>query len=290
MPPQRATFRHTRSATPAPAAPGSAAVSSIATGTGDSARTAPRAAIPWTGSSRELQPGGRQRAQVGQRLLGRAPGAVGVDPDRHVRPGRGAHRRDPPRVVPEPDLDLHAAEAGPRGGGRLRRGAGPVLGSERRVDGDGGGRGGREQRRDRPARPAARPVPQRQIDGGERLGQPPLRRACGQQLGVGVVGPGLGQHRAVGLQRRGDRPERHAVVGLQRRGLAAPLVPVAERERQLQQLALAQLAPRRPQRRAQRQPDAPDGRAAPSVRRAAGRRRAARRRPAAAARCPPAPG
>ena len=58
IPPQRAIFRQTASAAPDPAAPGSAAVSSIATGTGDAARTARSSSTPWTGSSAYSRPAG----------------------------------------------------------------------------------------------------------------------------------------------------------------------------------------------------------------------------------------
>ena len=105
------TLRQTASAAPAPAAPGSAAVSSIAIGTGDPARTARSASTPWTGSSHSSRPERREHAQVGERLVGRPPGAVGVRADRDLRADRGAHAGQPPGVVADADLDLHAAEA-----------------------------------------------------------------------------------------------------------------------------------------------------------------------------------
>ena len=58
MPPQREIFRQTASAAPEPGAPRSAAVSSIATGTGDRARVARIASSPWTGSSHSSMPAG----------------------------------------------------------------------------------------------------------------------------------------------------------------------------------------------------------------------------------------
>ena len=124
MPPQREIFRQTASAAPEPGAPRSAAVSSIATGTGDFARTARIACEPVDRLLAQLDADRRERAQVRERLVGRRPGAVGVDPDRHLVARRGAHRRQPARVVADPDLDLQAAEArrgGSRGGlGRAR--------------------------------------------------------------------------------------------------------------------------------------------------------------------------
>ena len=99
---------------PRPRAPGSAALSSIATGTGDSARTSRSASSAVHRLLAQLEPDRRQRAQVRERLARRAPGAVGVGADRHVGPDRRAHRGEPARVVADPDLDLHAAVAPPR--------------------------------------------------------------------------------------------------------------------------------------------------------------------------------
>ena len=98
MPPQRAIFRHTASVAPEPAAPSSAAVSSIASGTSTSARTARSGSTPWTGSSASSIPTGASAPQRGDRLVD-VPGAVGVDADRHARPDRGAHGGEPPGVV-----------------------------------------------------------------------------------------------------------------------------------------------------------------------------------------------
>ena len=58
MPPQREIFRQTASATPAPSAPGSAAVSSIATLTATRSRTARIPCRPCVGSSTSSRPAG----------------------------------------------------------------------------------------------------------------------------------------------------------------------------------------------------------------------------------------
>ncbi len=111
MPPQREIFRQTASATPAPSAPGSAAVSSIATRTATRSRTSRTACEAVDRLLDELEPGRRERVDRAHRLLD-APRAVGVQAQRDVRAGRGA--RPPPRAPassPTPDLELQAREA-----------------------------------------------------------------------------------------------------------------------------------------------------------------------------------
>ena len=132
MPPQRAIFRHTASVAPEPAAPSSAAVSSIASGTSTSARTARSASTPWTGSSASSIPAGasERRAATASSTL---PGAVGVDADRHARPDRRPHGGEAARVVADPDLDLDRVEVRLRrgGSGGRRRPRGPRRRSSR---------------------------------------------------------------------------------------------------------------------------------------------------------------
>ena len=104
-----------------------------------------------------------------------------------------------------------------------------------------------------------------------------------------VAGPRPRSTDVVGLQRRRDGAERDAVVGLERRGLALAEVAAAPVEPDVQDVALAQLAPRGAQRRPQREPRA----ASPRMLRhrlssQADPPRAARRTRAGAARCPPA--
>ena len=112
IPPQRLSLRQTIGVAPLASAPGATAVSSIATGTSASAATARSASTPWTGSSTSSMPLGASARRW--RAPPRPPGAVRVDPQRDLRADRRAHRRHPAAVVADPDLQLHAAEAGLR--------------------------------------------------------------------------------------------------------------------------------------------------------------------------------
>jgi hypothetical protein len=132
----------------------------------------------------------------------------------------------------------------------LRRGLRAVLGAERRAHLDRLGCARREQVRHGPPRPAAGAIPERQVDGGERVGEVALGGARGQQLGVAGARADVAQHRRVDLQRRRHGGPRDAVVELERRGLTEPEVVIAPGEPDAQDLALAQLSPRGRQRRA----------------------------------------
>ena len=125
MPPQREIFRQTASATPAPSAPGSAAVSSIATRTATRSRTARMPCRPCVGSSTSSRPAGDERLDRADRLLD-APRAVGVQAQLRARAGGGARRRDAPGVVADADLDLQALEAFADRARRLLGGPGAV--------------------------------------------------------------------------------------------------------------------------------------------------------------------
>jgi hypothetical protein len=196
----------------------------------------------------ELDPGGRERAQVRDRLRRRAPRAIGVDADRELRPARSTDRRDAPRVVADPDLDLHAAEPGRDGGARRPGGSRPVLRRDRRVHRHRVRRALRKQVGQPAPRAARCAVPQREVDRRERLRQRTLVRARREQRVVRSVRAGVAQDRAVRVERRLHRRERHAVVGLERRRLADAPVARRELEPHHEQLPLAQLAPRRAQR------------------------------------------
>ena len=112
MPPQREIFRQTASATPAPSAPGSAAVSSIETRTATRSRTSRIACRPCVGSSTSSRPAGESASIVAHRLLD-VPGAVGVEAQRHARPGGRARRGHAAGVVADADLQLHARRSPP---------------------------------------------------------------------------------------------------------------------------------------------------------------------------------
>ena len=177
MPP-REIFRHTSSAAPEPGA----WVSSIAIRTGDSAATARSASTPWTGSSHSSSPIGASARRFAERLLGRLPGAVGVDADQHVGPDRGADGGEPAGVVADADLDLHAAKpVAHRSRGRLG-GARAVVGADRGVDGDLVGRERVDQLRQRRLRAARGVVPERHVDRRERLREVALGLAGGEHV------------------------------------------------------------------------------------------------------------
>ena len=126
MPPQREIFRQTASATPAPSAPCSAAVSSIATRTATRSRTSRTARQAVRRLLHELQARGGERVDGAHRLL-HAPRAVGVEAQSDVRAGGRARRRDAAGVVADAHLELQAAEALRD---RLRR----LLGGARAVE------------------------------------------------------------------------------------------------------------------------------------------------------------
>ena len=174
MPPQRETFRHTASATAAVSEPGSAAVSSIATRTATRSRTARIAAIAVDGLLDELEAGGREARRCRATASSTLPRPVGVEAQLHLRPGRGAHRGDPPGVVADADLDLHARVARARRVGGRRGGARAVLGRDRRVDADARRRLVGDELADRAALavarrgPTARGRPRRAPGGGRR--------------------------------------------------------------------------------------------------------------------------
>ena len=167
----------------------------------------------------ELELVARERLDGGDRLVD-LPGAVGVDAERDVRADRPPHRGQPPVVVAHADLDLHAREAGLGGRGRGLHGGHAIGRPDRGVDRHVAARRVGQHRRQRPAGAAAGGVPQRQVHGGQRLGQVGDRAAGVEQLRAGAPVAG-GQDRDVALERPADELVRHAVVGLQRRRLAA---------------------------------------------------------------------
>ena len=183
IPPQREIFRHTASATPAPSAPGSAAVSSIATRACTASRT----------------------RRTFSQAVGRAPRRA------RGRPARASRSRRPPRAtLHAPLASTRSPTAGPTAArtaaslpassptptltlttpkparGRLRRPARrrPRGPSAVTVALTGTLRAGlvAQELRHRASRPPARLVPQRQVDGGERRGQVVDRAASRQQL------------------------------------------------------------------------------------------------------------
>ena len=219
MPPAREIFRQTASAAPEAIAPCSATVSSIAMRTGTRSRTSRSAAIPETGSSTSSSP-----ARASTSIVATASSTVHA-PLASIRiatwsPTARAHRRDARRVVPDADLDLDAREAQLRGARGRLGGARAVGRADRRVDRDVLQRAVGQQRGDRLARAPAGGVPEREVDGRQRLGQVGDLAAGVQQRRAGAAAV-VGEHLGVALQRLADDVERHAVVGLQRRGLAA---------------------------------------------------------------------
>ena len=104
MPPQRDTFRHTASATDAVSEPGSAAVSSIATRTGDAVAHRAHRLDAVDRLLDELEPGRRERLDRRDRLVD-VPRAVGVEAQLHLRARpRRARRRRRPASSPTPTL------------------------------------------------------------------------------------------------------------------------------------------------------------------------------------------
>ncbi len=287
MPPQRAIFRHTASAAPAPAAPGSAARLVDRDRHRRLRAHLAQRLEPVDRLLAQLEADRGERAQVGERLARRAPGAVGVGADRHVRADRGAHGGEPAGVVADPDLDLHAAEAR-----RRRRAAASAAAPARSAAPTSALTGTEARRRARPAAPppAARPgaprgptargrSPPAPAGAAARRGRRPAARRRSSS------GPASREHRGVGVERGEHRRHRHAVVGLQRRRLAHARVAGAEAQPHACQLALAPACPT-PSRAASAAAAGPARRAAsPSLRRRAGPRRAACRTRAGASPC-----
>ena len=148
-------------------------------------RTARSASTPWTGSSTSSRPAGAS-ASMACTASSTVPGAVRVEAQRHLGADRRAHGGDPAGVVADPDLDLHAPEAVPRGGGGLRGGA--RRGPRRAIVALTGSRGQASSVSSsltgRPSRlPGA--VPEREVDRGERLRQRRPLAAGVEQLGAG---------------------------------------------------------------------------------------------------------
>ncbi len=150
------------------------------------------------------------------------PAAIGIDPDRHRRSGERPYRGQPTGVVADPDLDLDAAKPGLprlRGGGG---GAGAVGHRQAGIDLDGFRRADTEQMPHRQAGAATLEVPQRQVDGGHRLGQDRNPRAGGQDRRPRAVRGHPGENLAAVLQGRDDVLATDAVIGAQRRRLPIP--------------------------------------------------------------------
>ena len=185
MPPQREIFRHTASATPAPSAPCSAAVSSIATRTATRSRTSRTASQAVGRLLDQLEARRGERLDRAHRLL--------HAPTRRWRPG-AARRAGRPRRAPPPRGRRRrrrppsaSRTRSPRAPRAPACSAAPARSSA--VDGrvDRHRRGGRvgEQRRDRPARAAPGAIPQREVDRRERRRQHRRRaRQRVEQLGA----------------------------------------------------------------------------------------------------------
>ena len=206
---------------PAPSAPGSAAVSSIATRTATRSRTSRTACRPCAGSSTSSRPAGASASIARDRLLD-APGAVGVQAQRHLRrPRRRATAATRAGVVADAHLQLQAREAvAPRP--RAACSATPARSSadERRVDRHLGSGVVAQQRRDGLALAPPGAVPQREVDRRERL------RAGRRRLAAGID---AAARRSMLRRRRPARPRSaparagRARAGRRRRARAAPL-------------------------------------------------------------------
>ena len=122
---------------------------------------------PWVGSSTSSRPMA-SREPIAATASGtlQAPLASTRSPTEGPTAARTAASL--PASSPTPDLDLDHAEARPRRGRGLLGGACAILGGDRRVNRHAAGRALAQELRQRAPRPAARQVPQRDVDRGER--------------------------------------------------------------------------------------------------------------------------
>ena len=218
MPPQRETFRQTASATPAPRAPCSAAVSSIATRAATRSRTARTARSPCTGSSTSSKPAGASASIACTACsTSHAPLASRRSASSGPAAARTAARR--PASSPTPTFTLTQPKPAARGRGGLLGGPRAVDGGERRVDRDRGRRIVGDQRGDRLAAGPPAAIPQREVDRGQRRREVVDRPTGVEQLRT-VQAAGAGEHRRVAFERRPRALQADAVVGLERRRLA----------------------------------------------------------------------
>ena len=116
----------------------------------------------------ELEARGGERLDRAHRLVD-LPGAVGVQAQLGVVADRRADGGDAPGVVADADLDLHARVALADGARRLRGGLGAVGRGDRGVHAHRARRVVAQQVGDRLALAVAGAVPEREVDGGERL-------------------------------------------------------------------------------------------------------------------------
>ena len=258
MPPQREIFRHSASAAPEPGAPRSAAVSSIATGTGDRARVARIASSPWTGSSHSSMPAGAsvRRWATASSGLAHAPFASTRIAIWSPTAARTAASR--PASSPIPTLSFRqrnpasahcaAASAAPARSGKAIV---ALTATARTAPAAISCATGKPVRR--PARSqSARSIAASACGSGRSAAQAASSSAWVER------GLARAEHGLVGVECGHHRGERDAVVGLERRRLAHPVVAVAEVEPHAQHLALGQLAPCRANRGAELEGDGVD--------------------------------
>ena len=198
MPPQRATFRHTAWQAPEATAPGSAAVSSIASQTSVRCRSPRQRGDAMHGllSQLEARPAPARAECASAAGTSQAPLASTRSATYGPTAARTAARR--PASSPTPDIDLHADETPPprqrrRPLPRPRDRARPTValtgvepGGTKRTAGFATGR---------PARLPGE-VPEGDVERGERLGEGSRRPQLVEQRAVGRLGtvrPGRGR-------------------------------------------------------------------------------------------------